>query len=265
MSRGGRRLAALLLLVLAAGPLLVPERLAEEDREAVRSAPTGEHPLGTDALGRDNLYRYLRGMRMSLSGACAAAVVATGIGLLAGFLLSRLGRAGMAFWGPALDTFQSMPWYLLVFLVRAWTPLDTGPEQLTVILFTMLATFSWAAAARTVAAACRQLRQEPWAAFARASGMGGAQMFRRHYWPHLVPLARVHFRMLTPAILLAESSLGLLGLGVPDSAPSLGSSLTDLLQPGARWWEAAPLLLLLTAVLSLQTISQRSTDESKRT
>jgi peptide/nickel transport system permease protein len=260
-----RRLASLLLLLLAAGPLLVPERLAEEDREAVRSAPTGEHPLGTDALGRDNLYRYLRGMRMSLSGACAAAVVATGIGLLAGFLLSRLGRAGMAFWGPALDTFQSMPWYLLVFLVRAWTPLDTGPEQLTVILFGMLATFSWAAAARTVAAACRQLRQEPWAAFARASGMGGAQMFRRHYWPHLVPLARVHFLMLTPAILLAESSLGLLGLGVPDSAPSLGSSLTDLLQPGARWWEAAPLLLLLTAVLSLQTISRRPTDESKRT
>jgi len=94
MSRGAGRLAALLLLLLAVGPLLVPARLAEEDREAVRSAPTREHPLGTDALGRDNLYRYLRGMRMSLSGAGAAAVVATGIGLVAGFLLSRLGRGG---------------------------------------------------------------------------------------------------------------------------------------------------------------------------
>jgi len=135
---------------------------------------------------------------------------------------------------------------------------------LTVILFTMLALLGWAPAARTVGAACRQLRQEPWAVFGRASGMSGVQMFRTHYWPHLVPLARVHFLMLTPAILLAESSLGLLGLGVPDSAPSLGSALTDLLQPGARWWEAAPLILLLTAVLSLQTISRRLTDERKR-
>jgi peptide/nickel transport system permease protein len=92
---------------------------------------------------------------------------------------------------------------------------------------------------------------------ARASGIPGWRIALVHVWPHLRAVAIAQFRILVPAYILAEASLGLLGLGVPEPLPSWGNLLRDLQHPDlvrANPWILAPLVLLMVVMICLEAL-----------
>jgi peptide/nickel transport system permease protein len=95
---------------------------------------------------------------------------------------------------------------------------------------------------------------------ARAAGVSDLRIAAVHAWPHIRSLAAAQFRVLIPAYILSEASLGLLGLGVPDPLPSWGNLLRDLQQPNvvkANPWVLAPLAILMLTMISLELLQSR--------
>jgi peptide/nickel transport system permease protein len=93
---------------------------------------------------------------------------------------------------------------------------------------------------------------------ARASGCGGFRLAWRHLAPHLAPLAMAQFMVATPAFLLAEANLGLLGLGIPEPLPSWGNLLRELENPAAvaaNPWMLAPAFALVAVVGGFHLLS----------
>ncbi len=92
---------------------------------------------------------------------------------------------------------------------------------------------------------------------ARASGVSGWRIARIYAWPHIRAVAMAQFRVLVPAYILAEASLGLLGLGVAEPLPSWGNLLRDLQHPDlvrANPWILAPLILLMVVMICLEAL-----------
>jgi peptide/nickel transport system permease protein len=258
---------AALLVALALGPAGIPHGYAEQDREAILRAPEAAHWLGTDALGRDNLARFLHGGRLSLLMAAAAAMACCLLSAMAGTAAALGGRAARAAGGAVLDAMLSIPWYLLVFLVRAAMPLEAPPAAMAGVTFGILAFGGWAQTARTVRDAVTAMQASGWIRLARASGFGGFRLWRAHIVPNLLPLLRTQFLLLLPALMLGESTLGMLGLGVPEPLPSWGGMLVDLLQPGAvgeRPWTLAPAVLLALTSISLRTLAAPAATGARR-
>ena len=259
------RIAALvfLALVLAASlgaNWLAPAPYAEQFREQPDAAPSAQHWLGTDDLGRDRFSRLLYGTRISLLLAPGAALLSTAlagaIGGVAGLAGGWIEASAMA----ATDLVLSMPWLFLLITVRAWLPLNASPLLSVIITFALLGCLGWAPAARVVCADARAFRHSDFVLLARASGAGGARLLRRHLLPNLRPVLAAQFWMSIPVFILAEANLGILGLGVAEPLPSWGSLLRELegfSAYRAQPWLFVPLILLVATVSCLQMALQR--------
>lgn len=257
--RAARWAAMVFLVVVFAASMaanyLAPAPYARQFRDAPDAAPTGQHWLGTDDLGRDRFSRLLYGTRISLVMAPAAALVACALagvlGGVAGFAGGWLETAIMA----ATDLFLSMPWLFLLIAVRACLPLNVSPLTSVAITFLLLGCLGWATGARVVCADARALRKAEFVLLARAQGCGGWQLWRRHLAPNLMPVLLAQFWISVPVFILAEANLGILGLGVCEPLPSWGSLLRELegfSLYAAQPWLLAPLVLLLLTVSSFQ-------------
>lgn len=243
------------LVVVFAGSLganwIAPAPYAEQFRDLPDAAPSHQHLLGTDDLGRDRFSRLLCGTRISLLLAPAAALVAIG---LAGVIGGAAGIAGgwiesslMA----ATDLFLSLPWLFLLITVRAFLPLNVSPVVSVAITFALLGCLGWAAAARVVCADARALRDSEMVLLARATGSGGVRLLARHIVPNLKPVLVAQFWISVPVFILTEANLGILGLGVAEPLPSWGSLLRELESVSAysaQPWLFAPLALLVLTV-----------------
>jgi len=105
-----------------------------------------------------------------------------------------------------------------------------------------------------------------WALQARAAGLTSWRIAVVHAWPHLRALALAQFRVLVPAYVLAEASLGLLGLGVAEPLPSWGNLLTELERPDvvkANPWVLAPLALLVIVMICLEVLAPSKSGAAK--
>jgi ABC-type dipeptide/oligopeptide/nickel transport system permease subunit len=241
-------------------PLLAPASYAQQFRDLPEAAPSHQHLLGTDDLGRDQFARLLYGTRVSLVLAPAAAVLASllaaFIGGVAGFTGGWLARCVMA----ATDLFLSLPWLFLLITVRALLPLNLPPVASAVITFALLGGLGWAAAARILCADARTLANSDFVLLARASGSNGLPLIWRHVVPNLLPILLAQFWISIPVFILAEANLGILGLGVAEPLPSWGGLLRELesfsiFAPHA--WQFAPLLLLVLVVSSFHLALQK--------
>jgi ABC-type dipeptide/oligopeptide/nickel transport system permease subunit len=258
------RIAAIAFLLAVSLACLLADFIApsysQQFRDVPGAAPSRQHLLGTDDLGRDRFSRLLYGTRVSLLLAPAAAlfssVLAALIGGAAGFLGGWLERCVLA----ATDLFLSLPWLFLLITVRALLPLNVSPVTSVVITFSLLGCLGWAAAARVVCADARAIQGSDFILLARASGSGGLRLLLRHVVPNLRPILYAQFWVSIPVFILAEANLGILGLGVAEPLPSWGSLLRELegfVTLSAPPWQFAPLILFVLVVSSFHLVLQR--------
>lgn len=250
-----RSLSSAFLLIVAlfalfAGPL-APAHYTTQFREIPNAAPSRQHLMGTDDIGRDRFSRLLYGTRISLLLAPAAALLSTVLAALIGGLAGYLGgvwaRCAMGF----VDLFLSLPWLFLLIMVRGLLPLDISPVVSILITFLLLAILGWAASARILCAGASTLRQSGFLLQARASGISGIRLFAVHVLPNLRPILLAQFWISIPVFILSEANLGMLGLGVAEPMPSWGSLLREMegmLSLSDGPWKLAPLVLLILVV-----------------
>jgi peptide/nickel transport system permease protein len=250
-----RRLPALILVLLFAFALLAdwvaPYSFEAQFREAPDAPPNGTHLLGTDSLGRDRLSRLLHGARVSLLLAPAAALVSVSLAVLIALLAGSAGAWCERGFTAAADLVLSLPWIFLLIAARALLPLNTSPGAAALVTFGLLGALGWAGPSRVMLAAVKRGLASDFALLARASGCGRARLALVHVAPHLKSIAFAQLLVTTPAFLLAEASLGLLGLGIPEPLPSWGGLLRELESlpdVAAHPWTLAPALALILVV-----------------
>jgi ABC-type dipeptide/oligopeptide/nickel transport system permease subunit len=254
-------LAGILLLISVAGSFVPRFDYSRQYREHVRCGFSSEHWLGTDDLGRDRFARLIHGTRISILLAPAAAVVsmllAFAIGAVPGFAGGFAERAAKT----AIDLVLSIPWLFLLLMVRAMLPLNTSPAASVAITFFVLGLLGWAAPARVLLARARSMRQSEFIILARSTGIAPYRLLCKHLMPNLRPVLLAQFWVSVPIYILSEANLSILGLGVAEPLPSLGSLLRELetaLSLRADIWRFAPLLMLVLVVSSLQmAVSER--------
>lgn len=230
--------AAALFALLA--PDLSPWAYDSLDWQHLAQPPggTASHWFGTDRLGRDLFVRTLYGVRLSLLISLAASVLSVGIGLVwgavAGFAGGRWDEGMMRF----VDVLYSLPYLFIVIILSALV----GRGSLLVLLIA-IAAVGWLTTARIVRAEARSLKRREFIAAARAAGASDAAILWRHIVPNLAGTVVVYATLTVPQMILFESFLSFLGLGVQEPHASLG----NLINTGAQEMESAPWMLLVPA------------------
>jgi peptide/nickel transport system permease protein len=193
--------------------------------------PSLAHPFGTDALGRDYFVRVLEGGRVSLvvglGGAVATGVLGTLIGLVAGYAGGRTDALLMRL----TDVVIALPILPLLLIVAAidLSKLglagagDGGVLRLVVIV----ALFGWPSIARVTRAQTLSVRRRTYVLAAEALGAGAGRVIRRHILPNVAGPVLVAATLNIGNVILAESVLSFLGLGIQPPTPSWGNLLSD--------------------------------------
>lgn len=242
-------LAALVLIVLALifGPLLSPHAVDSIDFDgdwATVPSLVNAHWFGTDSLGRDVLVRTLEGGRISLLVAFAATLVSLLIGVAYGAVAGYFGGAIDEWMMRAVDILYALPFLFLVILLMVLFGRNL------VLVFVAIGAINWLDMARVVRGQTMALREREFIMAARTHGMGDAAILLRHILPNLAGVVMVTVTLTIPQVILTESFLSFLGLGVQEPATSWGT----LINQGAREMEATPWALLFPAGLMALTL-----------
>jgi oligopeptide transport system permease protein len=229
----GLGLVALTLL----GPWLTPNGSETLDWSHVASRPAlqNAHWFGTDRLGRDLFARTLEGTRVSLAvGLVASAVsliVGIGYGAVAGYSGGRTDHAMMRI----IEILSGLP---LIFFVIFLTVIFGRSEHL---LFVAVGAVGWLTMARIVRGQTLSIRQREYIEAAVASGASSTRIIVTHVIPNLIGPVIVYATLTVPQIIMFESFLSFLGLGIQEPHASLGTLIAE----GAGEMEAAPWILLV--------------------
>ncbi|HEV7717456.1 MAG TPA: ABC transporter permease [Arsenicitalea sp.] len=216
----------------------------------------GWHLLGTDALGRDIFSRLIIGAQVSLLVGVASVVVSgiVGItlGIVAGYEDRYLGRFLMAL----TDIQLAIPFLVLALAVVA----VLGPSLWNLIM--VLGLTNWVQYARIVRAECLVLREREYVQAARALGASTPRILIRHLLPNIMSSVIVISSLLVAKMILFESSLSFLGLGVPPDIPTWGAMISDGRDYIANgWWVAAmPGIAIFITVVSINLVGDRLRD-----
>ncbi|HKP79065.1 MAG TPA: ABC transporter permease subunit [Phenylobacterium sp.] len=237
-------LAALVALA-AAGPFLVPFAYDQVDKADVWLPPLrAGHLLGSDALGRDLLARLLMGLRVSLAIGLVATFVSLAIGIawgaVAGYVGGKLDEAMMRI----VDVLYSLPFIFFVILLMV-----TFGSNI-VLIFVAIGAVEWLTMSRIVRGQTLTLKNKEFVEAARAAGLGRGAIIARHIVPNLLGPVVVYVTLTIPAVILAESFLSFLGLGVQPPMASLGA----LIAAGASDMELAPWLLVFPSLVMVLTL-----------
>jgi oligopeptide transport system permease protein len=235
------------LLVVAAivGPAVTPYAYDQVNKTDVWFAPLRHgHLLGTDALGRDLLARLLMGLRVSLAIGLVATFVSLVIGVawgaVAGFVGGRLDEAMMRF----VDMLYSLPFIFFVILLMV-----TFGSNI-ILIFVAIGAVEWLTMSRIVRGQTLTLKQKEFVEAARAAGLSQVGIIARHIVPNLLGPVVVYVTLTIPAVILAESFLSFLGLGVQPPMASLGTLISN----GAQDMELAPWLLIFPSITMAVTL-----------
>jgi peptide/nickel transport system permease protein len=240
---GGILIGLITLLALLAPvlPLQPPDEVHIADELA---GPTVSHPLGQDEEGRDVLSRVIYGARYSLLISFATVTLAlmlgTTIGLMAGYFGGRWDEA-FVFVG---DIFLAFPSILLLIAIAAFVP----PSLLNIIL--ILAFVGWVSYARIVRGQAISLKNAEYIQAARTLGYSHRRILARHLLPNALGPLIVNATLSLAGVILAESTLSFLGLGVPAGIPSWGS----MLDSGVAYLLIAPHLSIAPGLAIMLTV-----------
>ena len=238
-------------LVTLAGPLLMPASYAQPSALSF-APPSAEHPFGTDLNGRDVLYRVLTGGQISLlvglSGALVSLVIGTAYGLVAGYLGGRVD----SFMMRVVDILYSVPRLIFILIcINAFNAKLQGfashlgwdwlvSSSRIAILVVSLGVIEWLTLARIVRGQTLALKSRQFVTAAVSLGQSHVVILTRHLLPNLTGVILIYLTLTIPAVIIDESFLSFLGLGVQAPMASWGSLLADgagSLNPiQIRWW-----------------------------
>ena len=215
-----------------------------------------DRPLGSDLLGRDVLSRLLHGARVSLPIALVAtilgAVVGAAVGLVAGYFRGRVDEVVT----KLIDVQLAFPFVLFAISVIA----VAGPS--VTVLVVVLAIGAWVGHARVVRGMVLSLREREYVVAARAIGGGGTRVIVRHLLPNVLSVVLVIATFDVGRIIILESTLSFLGLGVQPPTASWGSDLRDAAVYIRRaWWTATfPGIAIMIVVLGVNLVGDALRD-----
>jgi oligopeptide transport system permease protein len=250
-------LLAIIALMAIFAPLLSEYAFDKPYYEIVTCAPDwwpdphneyckagGTHWFGTDQIGRDMFVRVLYGARVSLAVGLVATLVSLLIGVtwgaVAGFVGGWIDGAMMRF----VDVLYSLPYIFFVIILMVVF------DRNFFLLFIAIGAVEWLTMARIVRGQTLSLKQKEFIEAARAAGVPTPTIVRRHILPNVLGPVVVYVTLTIPAVILAESFLSFLGLGIQEPLTSWGYLIKD----GADQMESAPWMLIFPAVFMAVTL-----------
>jgi len=231
-------------LACLAGPWLSPYGYENQDLGLGAAAPSLRHWLGTDVLGRDLLVRMLYGGRISLAVGLCATVVALAIGVTYGAVAGFTGGKRDAAMMRAVDILYSLPFTIFVILLTVFFGRNI------ILLFAAIGAVEWLTMARIVRAQVLSVKRMEFVEAARALGFGRRRILFRHILPNILGPIIVYATLTIPSVMLLESFLSFLGLGVQPPMSSWGV----LIKEGAAGMEEYPWLLVFPGALFSATL-----------
>ncbi|TLY80539.1 MAG: ABC transporter permease subunit [Gammaproteobacteria bacterium] len=239
---GAAGLVVLIGLAALLGPALSPYAYDSLDWGHLAVAPqlAASHWLGTDRLGRDLFVRSLHGLRISLLISLLASAVSVVIGVTWGSVAGYAGGRTDEWMMRFVDVLYSLPYLFIVIILT--TLFERGSLA---VLFVAIGAVGWLTMARIVRAQTLSLKRREFIEAARALGVGTPAIIARHILPNLVGTVAVYATLTIPQMIIFESFLSFLGLGVQEPLASLGSLIND----GAQEMQSAPWMLLVPATL----------------
>lgn len=241
-------LAVLGLLVLIAliGPFVWVHKVDTLYRDRIVIGPTLEHWhwFGTDTQGRDMVARVIFGLGVSLMVGAVATLVSLLIGVMWGAVAGYLGGAVDEVMMRIVDVVYTIPFIFFVIILMV-----TFGSNIFLI-FVAIGAVEWLTMARIVRGQAISLRHKEFVEAARASGATGFDVIIRHIAPNVVGPVIVYATLNVPVVILSESFLSFLGLGVQEPLTSLG----QLIATGAKEMDRAPWLLIAPGGVMLVTL-----------
>jgi len=204
----------------------------------------GTHWFGTDIVGRDLFVRVLYGARVSLAVGIVATFVSLLIGVLYGAAAGFIGGRTDALMMRAVDILYALPFIFFVIILMVIF------NQNFILLFVAIGAVSWLTMARIVRGQTLSAKQKEFVEAARAAGLGSFGIITRHIVPNVVGPVIVYVTLTIPGVILAESFLSFLGLGIREPFTSWGVLISD----GAATMETAPWTLIFPGLFMALTL-----------
>ncbi len=235
-----------IVLACVLGPLLLPYSYEDTDWNQMGIAPTltGWHLFGTDELGRDLLVRTLVGGRISLTVGLLATLVSVSLGVAWGAVAGFMGGRVDALMMRIVDILYAIP-YLLIAIMMVTI---LGRDFYLVVL--TISAFSWMDMARVVRGQTLSIRSKEYVEAARAIGVPTWRIIFSHVVPNLLGIVVIYTSITVPGVILTESVLSFLGLGVQEPMTSWGVLIHDganvmASSPWMIWFPGAALTITL--------------------
>ena len=238
-------IVALTVLVIV-GPWLCAYAYDYIDFAHASSGPSfaSKHFFGTDNLGRDLLVRTLYGGRISLLVGVVSTAVSLVIGVAYGAIAGYFGGRLDALMMRLVDILYALPFMFFVILLMVFF------GRHLVLIFVAIGAINWLDMARIVRGQTLSLKHREFVEAAEAQGVGSFAIIRRHVVPNLLGVVVVYVTLTIPQVILVESFLSFLGLGVQEPMTSWGALVHD----GADVLESAPWMLICPAVFLAATL-----------
>lgn len=235
-----------MVLLVTLGPMLSAWEADFTDWDNTTSAPSLEtgHWFGTDAVGRDILVRTLEGGRISLLVGLVATLVSLFIGVIYGAVAGFYGGYADRVMMRVVDIIYAMPFMFFVILLMVVFGRNIF------LIFVAIGAVNWLDMARIVRGQTLSLKNTEFVEAAHACGVQGKDIIRRHILPNLLGVVMVYVTLTIPQVILVESFLSFLGLGVQEPMSSWGA----LVNEGAQDLESAPWTLIFPAAFLTVTL-----------
>ena len=226
------------------GPIFIPHSYEATQLYIGPSAPSAQHLFGTDVLGRDLLIRTLVGGQISILVGFLATAVALIIGTTYGMIAGYVGKKTDAVMMRFVDTLYALPFTIMVILLTVLF------GRSLILIFLAIGAVEWLTLARIVRGETRNIKTQAFVQAAQLNGLPHHQIITKHILRNLISPVIVFATLTIPSVILLESVISFLGLGVQAPLASWGS----LINEGAQKFDVYPWLLIFPSIFFSLTI-----------
>lgn len=231
-------------LICFLGPFFLDQSFDSTELELGASPPSLEHFFGTDTLGRDLLIRTLIGGQISLLVGFSATAVALLIGVTYGMIAGYIGKKTDIIMMRFVDTLYALPFTIMVILLTVLL------GRSLILIFLAIGAVEWLTLARIVRGETISIKTQPYVEAAQLNGLAHHKILYKHILRNLISPVIVFATLTIPSVILLESVISFLGLGVQAPLASWGS----LINEGAQKFDIYPWLLILPSIFFSLTI-----------